>query len=103
MTKPIEWLGNKVKLLDQTRLPTEEVYLELTKHKEIASAIAELKIRGAPAIGVAGGYGMALGALEIKTESRDEFLEELRAVRQALNTRPTAVNLRWALDRMELF
>ena len=63
--KAIEWLGNRVRILDQTRLPREEVYLELDNYQDIASAITELKIRGAPAIGVAGGYGVALGALEI--------------------------------------
>ena len=52
--KAIEWLGDKVRILDQTKLPQEEVYLELSRYQDIASAIAELKIRGAPAIGVAG-------------------------------------------------
>ena len=60
--QPIEWLGNKVKLLDQTRLPREEVYLELNDYQEVAAAIKEMRIRGAPAIGVAGAYGIALGA-----------------------------------------
>jgi len=98
----IEWLGNRVRILDQTRLPQEEVYLELNNYQDIASAIVELKIRGAPAIGVAGGYGVALGALEIETKSRDEFLGRLRAVIQTLAaTRPTAKNLFRAIDRME--
>ncbi len=100
--KAIEWLGNRVRILDQTRLPQEEVYLELNTYQDIASAIVELKIRGAPAIGVAGGYGVALGALEIKAKSRDEFLGRLRAVSQTLaTTRPTAKNLFRAIDRME--
>ncbi len=100
--KPIEWLGNRVRILDQTKLPQEEVYLELNHYQDIASAITELKIRGAPAIGVAGGYGVALGALEIKARSRDEFLGKLRGVSQALAaTRPTARNLFRAIGRME--
>ncbi len=100
--KAIEWLGDRVKILDQTRLPREEVYLELDHYQSIASAIVELKIRGAPAIGVAGAYGMALGALEIEATTRDEFLEKLRGVSQVLAaTRPTARNLFRAIDRME--
>ena len=100
--QPIEWLGNKVRLLDQTRLPGEEVYLELTSHRDIATAIVELKIRGAPAIGIAGAYGMALGALEIESTSRDEFLEKLQGISHTLAaTRPTAKNLFWAIERME--
>ena len=61
----IEWLGDRVKIIDQTRLPQEEVYLELSHYQDIASAITKLKIRGAPAIGVAGAYAIALGALEV--------------------------------------
>jgi len=100
--KAIEWLGNRVRILDQTKLPQEEVYLELSNYQDIASAIAELKIRGAPAIGVAGGYGVALGALEIAAKSRDEFLRRLRGISQILTaTRPTARNLFQAIDRME--
>ncbi|MBA7649648.1 Methylthioribose-1-phosphate isomerase [subsurface metagenome] len=100
--KAIEWLGNKVRILDQTRPPQEEVYLELNHYQDIASAITELKIRGAPAIGVAGGYGVALGALEIEASSRKEFLERLRGVSQTLAaTRPTARNLFRAIDQME--
>ncbi len=99
---PIEWLENRVRILDQTRLPHEEVYLELSNYQGIASAIVELKIRGAPAIGILGAYGMALGALKIKATTRDEFLEELRGISQALAaTRPTARNLFQAIGRME--
>ena len=100
--QPIEWLGNKVKLLDQTRLPGEEVYLELGDYQEVASAIKEMRIRGAPAIGVAGAYGIALGALKIKAGSRDEFLLRLKDIMQTLAaTRPTARNLFAAIDRMQ--
>jgi len=100
--QPIEWLGNKVKLLDQTRLPWEEVYLELSDYQEVASAIKEMRIRGAPAIGVAGAYGIALGALKIEAASRDEFLLKLKDIMQTLAaTRPTARNLFVAIDRMQ--
>jgi len=96
------WLGNRLRVLDQTRLPQEEVYLELSRYQDVASAIVELKVRGAPAIGVAGAYGVALGAIKIKTKSRDSFLQKLRAITQTIaNTRPTARNLFRAIDRMQ--
>ena len=99
---PIEWLGNRVKILDQTRLPQEEVYLELSRYQDIASAIVELKIRGAPALGVTGAYAIALGALEIESSSRDGFMEKLRQVCQTIaGTRPTARNLFHTIERME--
>ncbi len=100
--QPIEWLGNKVKLLDQTRLPQEEVYLELGDYQEVAAAIKEMRIRGAPALGVAVAYGIALGALKIAAASRDEFLLKLKDIMQTLAaTRPTARNLFAAIDRMQ--
>jgi len=99
---PVEWLGNRVRILDQTKLPQEEVYLELSDHRSIALAIVELKIRGAPALGVAGAYGIALGALEIEARSKDDFLEKLGVIVQTISTtRPTARNLFWAISRMQ--
>lgn len=99
--KPIEWLGDRVKILDQTRLPREEVYLEPGDYREVASAVVELKIRGAPAIGVVSAYALALGALEIETANKDNFLRQLDDVgRYLAATRPTAVNLFQAVDRM---
>ncbi len=100
--EPVKWLGDRVRLLDQTRLPGGEVYLELDGYQDIASAIVELKIRGAPAIGIAVAYGVALGALKIESESKDEFLERFRGVTKTLaSTRPTARNLFQAIERME--
>ncbi|MDD5288017.1 MAG: S-methyl-5-thioribose-1-phosphate isomerase [Dehalococcoidales bacterium] len=100
--QPIEWLGDKVRILDQTRLPSEEVYLETSDYKEIASAIRELKVRGAPLIGVAGAYGLALGGLQIYARSSAELLHKLHDVALVLiGTRPTARNLFWAIERME--
>jgi methylthioribose-1-phosphate isomerase len=98
---PIAWLGDRVMIIDQTRLPQEEVYLELDDYLSLASAIAELKIRGAPAIGIAGAYAVALGALKTESAGREEFLEKLRGIIGAIAaTRPTARNLFRALDRM---
>ncbi|MFC2068889.1 S-methyl-5-thioribose-1-phosphate isomerase [Chloroflexota bacterium] len=98
---PLEWLGDRIRILDQNRLPHEEVYLELASYQDIASAVVELKIRGAPLIGVVISYGLALGAQEIDSSSLEKFLERLRGVSQALAaTRPTARNLFQALDRM---
>jgi methylthioribose-1-phosphate isomerase len=98
---PIEWLGDRVRLIDQTRLPREEVYLEIDDYREVASAIKELKIRGAPAIGIAGAYAVALGALKIRSADKGAFLEDLNAVIDAVAaTRPTARNLFFALERM---
>ena len=100
--KAIEWLGNRAKILDQTQLPAKEVYLELGSYREIASAIKALKIRGAPAIGVAGAYAVALGALNIKASSKPEFIKELKnIIREIAVTRPTARNLPRALERMQ--
>jgi methylthioribose-1-phosphate isomerase len=100
--QPIVWLGDRIRIIDQTRLPLEEVYLELDDYRSIASAIVELKIRGAPAIGIAGAYAVVLGARKIDTAGRDEFLKELQVVIDAIAaTRPTARNLFFALERMK--
>ncbi len=100
-TSPIDWLENRVRILDQSRLPDEEAYLELEDYRDVASAITELKIRGAPAIGVAGGYGIALGALKIESAQKGDFLKKLEVVMATIAaTRPTARNLFWAIQRM---
>ncbi len=100
--QPIEWLGDRLMILDQTKLPGEEIYLELDDYRDVASAIAELKVRGAPAIGVAGAYGIALGALKINSDLLSEFTEGFRQVSRAIaETRPTARNLFMAVERME--
>ncbi|MGB2815008.1 MAG: S-methyl-5-thioribose-1-phosphate isomerase [Dehalococcoidales bacterium] len=100
-TSPIDWLENRVRILDQSRLPDEEAYLELEDYRDVASAITELKIRGAPAIGVAGGYGIALGALKIESAQKGDFLKKLDVVMATIAaTRPTARNLFWAIQRM---
>ena len=100
--KAIEWLGNRVKIIDQTRLPWEEVYVELGHYQDIVSAIVEMKVRGAPAIGVLGAYGIALSALRIEAVSREEFLDKLQVIiRTLMTTRPTARNLFRVIARMQ--
>jgi methylthioribose-1-phosphate isomerase len=99
--KAIEWVDGRVRLLDQTRLPHQEVYLELDDHHQMAAAIREMRVRGAPLIGIAAAYGMALAARHIETSNMDDFLARLRPIAEALAaTRPTAINLSWALKRM---
>ncbi len=96
------WDIDKIKLLDQRRLPREEVYLEIRDYHQVIEAIRTLAIRGAPAIGVAAAMGAALGALEIQTGDGAEFLGRFREIcREIAASRPTAVNLFWALERMQ--
>jgi len=99
--KAVEWVAGRVRLLDQTRLPDEEVYLDISDYRDLASAIRELRVRGAPAIGIAAAYGMVLGAMNSTANDRETFISEMRTIsRELATTRPTAVNLFWALDRM---
>jgi methylthioribose-1-phosphate isomerase len=96
------WEDNQVRLLDQRLLPQEEVYLEITDYHDIIEAIRTLAIRGAPAIGVAAAMGAVLGALSLPDNDPDEFLARFQAIcREIAQARPTAVNLFWALNRME--
>jgi methylthioribose-1-phosphate isomerase len=89
-----------LRLLDQTRLPTESVWLECRTAREAADAILQMRVRGAPVIGVVAAYGMALGAREYAGHDTDEFLAHLERVGRLLRgTRPTAVNLGWAIER----
>ena len=100
--KAIEWLGDKLRILDQSKLPWEESFIDLVDYRDVALAIKEMKVRGAPAIGIAAAYGIALGAQSIKTTNKDEFLAQLNQVMQALAvTRPTAVNLFQAISSMK--
>jgi len=97
----IEWLGDRIRIIDQTELPHKEVFLDLHDYHEVADAIKKLRIRGAPDIGVAAAYGLALGAQSIEASSKEQFLAKLRPVSKTLaSSRPTAVNLFWALERM---
>ena len=97
----IEWNDGKVRLLDQTQLPARQVTLEIDDYHDMIEAIQSLRVRGAPALGVATAYAMVLAAAAIKTSDRDAFLEALRgATREIVAARPTAVNMAWAADRM---
>jgi methylthioribose-1-phosphate isomerase len=98
---PIRWASDRLILLDQTRLPTEEIEGEYACWEEVAEAIRGLVVRGAPAIGVAAAFGVALAARVSRATSFDGVMADLEAAIQGLAaTRPTAVNLFWALDRM---
>ena len=98
---PVIWQEDRVVLIDQTRLPAEYTVVEISRYEDMAEAIKTMIVRGAPAIGVAAAYGVYLGAREIKTEDRSEFLNQLEAIAAILRaTRPTAVNLFWAISRM---
>ena len=98
---PVAWDNDQVLLIDQTRLPAEYAVVEIKRYEDMAEAIRTMIVRGAPAIGVAAAYGVYLGARQIRTADRDVFLEQLDAIAQKLRaTRPTAVNLFWAIDRM---
>lgn len=100
MLTPVYWENGAVKLLDQTRLPHEEVWLSLTHWREVAEAIREMRIRGAPAIGIAAAYGLALAVWHLPAGGDPDAV--FREAAQGLaRTRPTAVNLFWAIRRME--
>jgi methylthioribose-1-phosphate isomerase len=103
MFKTIEWTSQgRVRLLDQTRLPQEKVYIDCRHYREVAQAIKTMKIRGAPAIGVAAALGVALAAKNSQAPTREKLQQELKqAIRVLAATRPTAKNLFWALDRMQ--
>jgi methylthioribose-1-phosphate isomerase len=100
--RSIEWRENGViVIIDQTKLPNEVVLEELKSSSEMASAIKEMKVRGAPLIGVSAAYGLALTAFHSKAEKREDLMRELKESAEALRkTRPTAVNLFWAIDRV---
>src|ERR1700722_13487035 len=101
MLQTITWTGSAARLLDQTRLPTETVYLDITNERQMWDAIKRLVVRGAPAIGVAAAFGVYLGVSTAEGD-RDSVLKRVNEVCAHLATsRPTAVNLFWALDRMK--
>lgn len=98
---PVIWQDDRVILIDQTLLPEKYTVVPISSAEEMATAIKTMIVRGAPAIGVAAAYGMYLGAREINTSNREQFLKELETIATMLRqTRPTAVNLFWAISRM---
>lgn len=101
MIRPIEWRGTSLRFLDQTALPEQEVYIETESITDVANAIKTLKVRGAPLIGISAAYGVLLGVYEHRTSSTEVFLERLyKSIEFLKQTRPTATNLFWALERM---
>ncbi len=102
MIQTLEWTNSGVRFVDQTKLPTEEVYVNCTTHQQVADVIRNMVVRGAPAIGVAAAMGIALGVQNSKAETvaelKKDFDEICETIRQ---TRPTAVNLFWAIRRMQ--
>ncbi len=100
--KAVEWRGGSIRFLDQTKLPLHESYDVAEHYRQIAEAIRTLKIRGAPLIGIAGAYALALAAQSFSGDDLSLFRSYLNAAAKELAaTRPTAVNLFWALDRMD--
>lgn len=100
MRPTIEWKENKVIMIDQRKLPEKETYWECTDYEQVAKAIEKMVIRGAPAIGVAAGFGVALGLMNIK-EEKNLHIEFDEIYARLEKTRPTARNLFWALERMK--
>lgn len=102
IVEPIRWTDSGVVVLDQTRLPREVVYHTYTDYREMAKAIRDMIIRGAPAIGVAASMGIALGVLHSKSATIEELRAEFAAICEAMaKTRPTAVDLYWAIERFK--
>ncbi len=98
---PVEWTDEGVRMLDQRLLPTEEKWLTLRTYHDVANGIKDMVVRGAPAIGVSAAYGVALGVKQFVGTNIDDLEDELDYISDVLGkTRPTAVNLFWAIDRM---
>lgn len=101
MFKTVEWKSDKVRLIDQRKLPLEEAYIDLETSGEVAAAIKDMAVRGAPAIGVTAAMGAALAAKSINASDMDDFMTEFeKALETLAASRPTAVNLFWAIGRM---
>ena len=98
--RPVELIGQKVVLIDQTLLPTEYKKIEINNYKDIAAAIKDMLVRGAPAIGISGAHGVALAAKEFENEEKNSFYKKLQeACEYLISQRPTAVNLEWAVNK----
>ena len=102
MIPTLAWTPEGVRFIDQTKLPLEESYVLATSYEQVADVIVTMVVRGAPAIGVSAAYGIALGAMHTKADTAQEFAPEFEKICARLaGTRPTAVNLFWAIDRMK--
>ncbi len=99
--KTVEWRENKVIMIDQTKLPNKLEFVELIDYHQVADAIKNLVVRGAPAIGVSGAFGMALAVLQSNAQTKNDLIKDLEEAKNILiKTRPTAVNLMWALEKI---
>mgnify|MGYP005631295745 CR=1 FL=1 len=99
--RTVDWKGNSVIMIDQTKLPSELVFVTFTDFHDVAKAIQTLVVRGAPAIGVSGAFGMALASLQSTAETKEELISDLEKAKQILfETRPTAINLSWGLEKI---
>lgn len=99
--RTVEWKDNAVVMIDQTKLPNELVYVKYTDYKDVADAIRNLIVRGAPAIGVSGAFGLALASLQSKATDKEGLIKDLEQAKKILfETRPTAINLAWGLERI---
>ncbi len=102
--RPIRFIAGQCQMLDQRLLPAEEVWITYKTYQEVAEAIKTMVVRGAPAIGVAAAIGVWFGVRDLETESTHEFFQQMKEICEVLAaTRPTAVNLFWALERMKHF
>ena len=102
VAQPIEWTDRGVVMLDQRLLPAQEIHHTYTSYREVAKAITDMVIRGAPAIGVAAAMGVALGVLHSNAASPEALRTEFAEICDTLaKTRPTAVDLFWAIERMQ--
>ena len=101
--KTVEWKNNSVVMIDQTKLPNSLEFVTYTDYNQVADAIRTLVVRGAPAIGVSGAFGLALAALQSDAKEKDELINYLEHAKKILfETRPTAVNLAWGLEKIIL-
>src|ERR1700734_2585409 len=101
MIQTLEWTDSGVRFIDQTKLPTEETYVTCTTHEQVADVIRTMVVRGAPAIGVAAAMGIALGVQNSTAATAGELKVDLDQICDMIGkTRPTAVNLFWAIRRM---
>jgi len=99
--KTVEWKDNSVIMIDQTKLPSSLEYVTYTDYNQVADAIRTLVVRGAPAIGVSGAFGLALAALQSNAKEKDQLIQDLETAKKILfETRPTAVNLAWGLEKI---
>jgi len=99
--KTVEWRDGSVIMIDQTKLPNELLYVKYSDYVQVANAIKTLVVRGAPAIGVSGAFGLALAALQSEAATKEEMVSDLNNAKKVLfETRPTAVNLAWGLEKI---